>query len=219
MEQTFNDICCERASAGRGVFGLAVWLCVETAEGIMREHMELVIMRHKGIVRAALMTAGGLLIPLWGNTYIDGWNWHWYTFVLAAAFLFSAGLTYELVARTMSNPAYRIAVGLAVVTAFALTWVNMVLAADENPANLMYVGVVVIGVTGAAISRLRARGMARALFGTAVTQMLVPIIALVFWKTNLALGKAVPVIGLNGLFVMLFVVSAFLFRRAARTHT
>ena len=49
--------------------------------------------------------------------------------------------------------------------------------------------------------------------------MLVPVIALVFWKTNLALGKAVPVIGLNGLVAMLFVASALLFQRAARTRT
>ena len=173
----------------------------------------------RGIVRAALVTAGVLLIPLWGNTYIDGWNWDWYGFVLAATVVFSAGLTYELLARNMSNRAYRFGVGLSVVTAFALTWVNMVLAADENPANLMYVGVVVIGVIGTAISRLRARGIARAWFGTAVAQMLASIIAFVFWKTNLALGKAVPVIGLNGLFAMLFVASALLFQRAARTHT
>jgi len=46
-----------------------------------------------------------------------------------------------------------------------------------------------------------------------------PIIALVFWKTNLALGNAVPVIGVNGLFAVLFVASALLFQRAARTHT
>ena len=214
MEQTFNDICRERAAAGRGIFGLTVWLCVETAEGIMRQHIEVATMRNKGIVRAALVTAGVLLIPLWGNTYIDGWNWHWYTFVLAAAVLFSAGLTYELVARTMSNRAYRFAVGLAVVTALVLTWTNLLvgLIGEENPANLMYVGVIAIGIIGATIARLQARGMARALFGTAIAQMLVPIIALVFWKANFAPG-------LNGLFAMLFVASALLFQRAARTHT
>jgi hypothetical protein len=31
-----------------------------------------------------------------GNIYIDGWNWHWYTFVFAGTLLFGAGLTYEL---------------------------------------------------------------------------------------------------------------------------
>jgi hypothetical protein len=42
--------------------------------------------------------------------------------VLAGVFVFSAALTYELVAEAMSNWAYRFAVGLAVATAFVLTW-------------------------------------------------------------------------------------------------
>jgi hypothetical protein len=103
-----------------GVFGLAVWLWAETAKGIMREHMERVTMRNKGIVRvsvrAALVTAGVLLIPLWGILYVDGWNWDWHGFVLAGAFVFGAGLTYELLARSMNNRAYRSGVGLAVST-------------------------------------------------------------------------------------------------------
>jgi hypothetical protein len=60
--------------------------------------------------------------------------------------------------------------------------------------------------------------MALALVGTAIAQMLVPFIALVFWKTSVAPGAAVPVIGLNGVFIVLFAISALLFRRAARTH-
>jgi hypothetical protein len=36
-----------------------------------------------------------------------------------------------------------------------------------------------------------------ALVGTAIAQMFVPFIALVFLKTNVAPGAAVPVIGLN----------------------
>jgi hypothetical protein len=79
-------------------------------------------------------------------------------------------------------------------------------------------GVVVVGLVGAAIARLRARGMALALVGTAIAQMLVPFIALVFLKTSVAPGAAVPVIGLNGVFIVLFAISALLFRRAARTH-
>ncbi len=74
-----------------------------------------------------------------------------------------------------------------------LTWVNFVLMADVNPANVMYFGVLVIGLVGAAIARFRARGMALALVGMAVAQMLVPFVALVFWKINLARGAAVPV--------------------------
>jgi hypothetical protein len=57
--------------------------------------------------------------------------------------------------------------------------------------------------------------MALALAGMAIAQILVPFIALVFWKTSVALGAAVPVIGLNGVFIVLFAISALLFRRAA----
>jgi hypothetical protein len=184
----------------------------------MNEHMGLLIVRQKSIVRAALVTAGVLLIPLWGIFYVDGWNWDWHGFVVAGAFVFSAALTYELVVQGMSNTAYRFAMGLAVATAFVLTWVNVVLAVDVSLANVMYVGVVVVGLVGAAIARLRARGMALALVGTAIAQMLVPFIALAFWRTSVAPGAAVPVIGLNGVFIVLFAISALLFRRAARTH-
>ena len=108
--------------------------------------------------------------------------------------------------------------GLAVATALVLTWANFVLAVDESLANFTYFGVVVVGLVGAAIARLRARGMALALVATAIAQVLVPLIALVFWKTSVAPGAAVPVIGLNGMFIVLFVISALLFRSAARTH-
>ena len=106
--------------------------------------------------------------------------------------------------------------GLAMATAFVLSWMNFVLAVDVSLANFMYFGVVVVGLVGAAIARLRARGMALALAGMAIAQILVPVIGLVFWKTRVAPGAAVPVIRLNGVFIVLFAISALLFRRAAR---
>ena len=54
--------------------------------------------------------------------------------------------------------------------------------------------------------------------GTAIAQMLVPLLALVFWKTKLAPGGPFAVFGLNGAFVLLFAMSGLLFRRAARTQ-
>ena len=218
MEQTFDDVCRARVSTGRGLFGLVLWLFVETAGGIMNEHLRLLIGRHKSIFRAALVTVGVLLIPLWGEFYVDGWNWGWRGFVNAGAFVFSAALTYQLAAKTMSNRAYRFAMGLSVTAAFVLTWVNFVRMADVNPANAMYFAVPVIGFVSSAVARLRARGMALALVATAIAQMLVPFVALIFLKTNLAQGEAVPVFGMNGVFVVLFAASALLFRLAARTN-
>jgi hypothetical protein len=45
-----------------------------------------------------------------------------------------------------------------------------------------------------------------------------PIHRACFWKTGVAPEAAVPVIGLNGVFIVLLPISALLFRRAARTH-
>jgi hypothetical protein len=37
MEQTFNDLCRERARAGQSLFGFVLWTFVETLAGIIRE--------------------------------------------------------------------------------------------------------------------------------------------------------------------------------------
>jgi hypothetical protein len=117
----------------------------------------------------------------------------------------------------MSNRAYRIGTGLAVLTTFILIWTNFVLAVDVNTANFLFFGVVPVGIVGAAIARLQARGMALALCGMMIVQLLVPVVAHMFWKTGVAPG-AVPVIGLNGVYTAHFAMSALLFRHAARTH-
>jgi hypothetical protein len=51
------------------------------------------------IIRPVLFTAAVLLIPLFGNMYVDGWNWPWRDFAFLGVVLFSAGLAYELVGR------------------------------------------------------------------------------------------------------------------------
>jgi hypothetical protein len=72
MEQTFNDLCRERVNAGRGLFGLALWIFFETSAGIVRENaigmrrcsMEqdrttfLKFVKYAGITVSALMVAG-----------------------------------------------------------------------------------------------------------------------------------------------------------------
>ena len=99
MEQTFYDACRANASTGRGFLGLVLWLYVDTAGGIMNEHVRLLLVRHKSIVRPALVTVGFMLIPLCGAFYIDDWNWGWRGFVVVGAIVFSAALTYELVVK------------------------------------------------------------------------------------------------------------------------
>ena len=98
MEQTFNDLCRERVEAGQGLIGFALWMFVETSAGIIRENLRFIIMQ-KNIVHIAIVVGLILLVPLWGNHFIDGWNWDLFDFVVMGGLLFGVGLAYELVAR------------------------------------------------------------------------------------------------------------------------
>ena len=135
---------------------------------------------------------------------------------------------YELIASKGGTIAYRVAVGIACATGFVLVFINAAAGIiGDGPVNLMYLGVLAVGFFGALIARFEARGMALALFATAVAQMLVPVIALAIWKAGWldplmdpnsphppfhpGIG---PVFGLNAVFAMLWVVSALLFRHA-----
>jgi hypothetical protein len=217
MEQTFTDLCRERVKAERGLFSFAVWMLFETTAAIVRENSKFIIMQ-KNIVRIAIGAGLILLIPL-VLTLLGKWQWDQPgVYVLAFVLLFGSGLTYELVAKKVENKAYRFAVGLAVGTACILSWVNLVRVVEsENVANLLYYGVLAIGAIGAVIARFQPRGMARALFATALAQVLVSMIVLFFWGIRPGPGVAVG-FGGNAFFATLFVASALLFRRASANH-
>lgn len=116
---------------------------------------------------------------------------------------------------------YRLAVGIALAAAFLLIWINGavgLIGTEDNAANLMYAGVLAVGISGAFVARLEPRGMARALTATAAAQALVAVIALI---AGLGLPASPPleILGTNGLFVALWVGSAWLFRHAAGEQT
>ena len=142
------------------------------------------------------------------------------TVAVSVIVLMPAG-TYELVLalRTRST-AYRAAVGVALAAAFLLAWVNGavgIIGSENQPANQMYGGVLLVGIIGAAMARFRPQRMATVLFATALVQLSVPVIALMIWQSQLSWGAAgmFGVFVMNAFFATLFVGSALLFRRAA----
>lgn len=170
----------------------------------------------------ALMTAILLLIPLLGNHFVDGWNWPPGAFAVFGTLLFGIGFTYELITRNRDTIAYRAAVGVALATGFVLSWGNFVQAADDvNPAALMYLWVPILGFIGAVIARFRPGGMARALFATALAQVLVLAIVLALRDPQITPWSPAVLRGFGGnaFFAVLFAGAAFLFRRAAREQS
>jgi len=159
-----------------------------------------------------------LLLPLVAMQFTDEVDWDETDFMVMGAMLFVACGAFELAARMTGNMAYRAAIGVAVVGMFLLVWINLavgIIGSEDNPANLMYLGVLCVGVAGAFIARFQPDGMARALGATALAQGLVAVIA---WTAGLGSeGENYPqvIVVLNGFFAALWLLSAWLFRKAA----
>src|SRR5688572_16723785 len=136
----------------------------------------------------------------------------------------AGGCDFDLVPRgpgrwkMTKGTAYRFAIGAALATACILVWLSLgvgIIGKDGDPANLMYFGVLAVGIVGTLIARLRPHGMARALFAMALAQALVAAIALIA-RLGLPYSGPAEIVLLNGFFVTMFAGSAWLFRRAAR---
>jgi hypothetical protein len=148
--------------------------------------------------------------------------WDETDFAVMGAMLLAACGAYELAARTTGNVAYRAAVGVAAVAAFILVWMNLavgIIGSEDNPANLMYAGVLAVGILGGLIVRFRADGMARALAATALAQVLVGVIALIAGLGSTGANWPRVIVVLTGFFAALWLASAWLFRQAAREQT
>jgi hypothetical protein len=116
-----------------------------------------------------------------------------------------------------SSISYRSAAALAVVAAFLLVWLSLgvgIIGQDGDRANIMFFGVLAVGLVGAVVARFKPVGMARALTAAAIAQALVTAIALIA-RMGLPYSGAAELIGLNGLFIAMYLASAWLFRRSA----
>ena len=212
MAQTFHDLCRERSNAKRRLFGFALWIFFETSVGIVRENTIHMPQLGKTMLRVALGALAVLMVPLVASRLVEGWYWDAGAFVVVYVLFFATGMVYAVIARKMGVWSYKAGVGVALVAGFGLGWSNMVHVADsENPANLVYYSVLVVGVVGACLARLEARGVARTLFVMAATLALIagmlPSGAPPYLARNMAIG--------HGVFVALFTASGLMFRHAS----
>jgi hypothetical protein len=163
-----------------------------------------------------------LLLPSAAMQLTDELNWDGTDFAIFGTMLAVACSTYELTARMTGNRAYRAAVGTALAAAFFLVWINLtvgIIGTENHPANLMFGGVLIVGIFSAIIVRFRPHGMARALSATAIAQMLVGVIVLATGMHQSPISPAPEILGLSGVFATLRLTSAWLFWKAAREQT
>ena len=152
-----------------------------------------------------------LALPLVAMQFTDEVQWTLSDFMVMGGMLGMVGVAFELVVRVARGSAYVLAAGMAIATAFLMTWINLavgIIGDEGNPANLMFFGVLLVGLVAVACSRLRPLGMARAMEVTAAAQALVCVATLVIGEGHIFV--------LTGFVLTMWLAAAQLFRKAAR---
>ncbi len=160
-----------------------------------------------------------LLVPLVAMQFTHEVAWDGADFAFFAALLLGIGGAFELVVRASAGIAYRVAAALALAGVFLLVWVSAavgIIGGETDNANLLFAGVIATGVMGACLAHFRARGMARALIATAIAQALVGIVVLTARLGEMSSAWPNDVLVATGFFTGLWLLSAWLFGRAAR---
>jgi hypothetical protein len=167
------------------------------------------------ILSVALSTALVLSVPLVAQQFTDEVNWSVADFLVMGVLIFSAGLSYVLITRYVTNIVHKAAIVMALGSTFLMIWANLavgLIGSGPNPGNLMYLGVIAVGLIGTFFSRFTPAGMERTLYAMALAVVLLAIIALATNMQQYAGSSVAEIIGVNGFFTVLFGISGLLFR-------
>jgi len=157
------------------------------------------------------MAALALLVPL-----ATGAPWTMSDYVFAAALLFGSLGLFELAARLTGNTAYRAGAALAIAATLLLVWVNAAVGITDSDADGLFLLLVpAVGFVGTLAARFRPRGMAVAMFTTALSVVTIAVIALIIGIVP-DFNSAFEILGIAGFFGLMFVGSGLLFHQAAR---
>lgn len=146
-------------------------------------------------------------------------NWTASDFIFAGVLFAVVGGAFELAVRTSSNRAYRAGAALALLGTFLTIWANLavgIVGSENNPANQLFFGALLVGVIGACVARFRAGGMAIATVTTAVLLWAAFAIASLGPTDEPFVRHSVELAG-TSIFALLFIGSAALFRKATQS--
>lgn len=120
-----------------------------------------------------ISAAALLLLPAVAMLLGDEVNWGPLDFVVLAAMLAAVCGAIDVASRRSLSRRYLAGVAIAVIGMFLMVFANLavgIVGGEDNPINLIFLLIPIIGVAGAAFARFRAAGMARSLEIVAVVQ-------------------------------------------------
>jgi len=145
--------------------------------------------------------------------------WTLSDFIFAIVLIGGVGLLLELAVRASGSWAYRGASALGLATSFLLIWINGavgIIGDEDNPANFVFLVIILMAIAGAVVARGKAALMARAMTVAGIAQALVGIAVFAFNDGTEPPGRLGLLI-LIEIFAAMSLGSAWLFRRAAGT--
>ncbi len=159
-----------------------------------------------------------LLTPLVAMQFTRQVQWTVSDFVFAGFMIVGTGLLYEVAVRFSGSFAYRAGAFVALGTCFLLVWINLavgIIGDEDDFRNAYYFCEVLLVAAASFAAALRPAGMMRAMLGAAGFQALITAAAFFDgWGAEEPPG-AFALLGLNSVFVGLWLFAAALFRRAA----
>lgn len=153
-----------------------------------------------------------LLLPLVAMQFTGEVKWDAKDFIFAAVLIGGVGVAFELAVRMTTSPAYRAACGVALGVSFMILWANGavgMIGDEDNPYNLLFLGVVGLALLGAAVARFRPAGMALATLVAGVAHAAIALGGIGTDPRGAVLSLA---------FALGWFLSAALFRRAVRSR-
>ncbi len=159
---------------------------------------------------------GGAVALLTGPLLLQ-FPWTVSDFLFAGSVFAIVGGTFELAMRKSGNKWYRGGVAAALATAFLLVWINGavgIIGDEDNPANFMFMVVILMAIAGAIAARFEAEGMARAMFVAACAETLIAVVVVAnrLGATEPPGFPGVPILVLG--FAGMWGLSGLLFRQA-----
>jgi len=166
-------------------------------------------------IKTILITTLILMIPLVAMQFTTEVNWSAFDFLVAGLLLLIPGFTYEWVSRRDLDPGQRRGLALGLAGMVLLVWLNLavgIIGAESNPANRLYLLVIIVIVLGSLLSGLKARAMKQVMLVAASLQALIGLIAVILgWGREGAIWPW-SIVGLTAIFVLLWLATGFLFQ-------
>jgi FtsH-binding integral membrane protein len=154
-----------------------------------------------------------LLTPAVMMQVSDEWHWNIGSFLFAGTMIGGVGLLYELAERTSASRAYRAGAAVTLVASVLMVWSTLV--RDDGDAIGFFLVIMAIAVGGFSAG-FRPAGIARTMFGIAIMQALLGLaVATAPSTANLPDGPF-NALSYSGVFTMLWLIAAALFRAAAK---